>query len=64
MKLYGLYVSDIGSNFYVQGEPNATWESSTISQLQTISMAQMEFVSTQAITSDPRFSADSMAAGW
>lgn len=64
MKHYGLYVSDIGSNFYVQGEPNAAWYSRTIGQLQTISMAQMEFVSTQAVTSDPRFAPDSMAAGW
>jgi hypothetical protein len=64
MKRYGLYVSDIGSNFYVQGEPNAAWDSRTISQLQTIAMSQMEFVSLASVTGDPRFSRDSMAAGW
>lgn len=64
MKRYGLYVSDNGSNFYVQGEPNAAWDARTISQLQTLTMGQMEFVSLGAVTSEPRFSRDSMAAGW
>jgi hypothetical protein len=64
MKRYGLYVSDIGSDFYVQGEPNAGWDAATISQLQTLTMGQMEFVSTSVVTGDPRFSPDSMAAGW
>ena len=64
MKRYGLYVSDIGSDFYVQGEPNAAWDPRTIGQLQTLTMGQMEFVSTGAITGDARFSPDSMAAGW
>ena len=64
MKRYGLYVADIGSNFYVQGEPNAAWSPQTISQLQTISMASMEFVSLGAVTGDPRWSRDSLAAGW
>jgi hypothetical protein len=30
----------------------------------TIKMSDMEFVDLKAITSDPRFSADSMAASW
>ena len=64
MKRYGLYVADIGSNFYVQGEPSASWDARTVSQLQTIPMGQMEFVDLGAITRDPRWSADSMAAGW
>lgn len=64
MKRYGLYVADIGSSFYVQGEPNAAWDARTISQLQTIAMSQMEFVDLGAITSDPRWSRDSLAAGW
>jgi hypothetical protein len=64
MKRYGLYVADIGSNFYVQGEPNAAWSPQAISQLQTISMASMEFVSLGAVTGDPRWSRDSLAAGW
>src|SRR4029079_5111357 len=62
MKRYGLYVADIGSNFFVQGEPSATWDSRTMTQLQTIPMGQMEFVNLNSVTRDPRFSADSMAA--
>lgn len=64
MKQYGLYVADIGSNFYVQGDPNVAWDANTISQLQAIAMSQMEFVDVGAITRDARWSADSMAAGW
>jgi hypothetical protein len=64
MMRYGVYVSDIGSDFFVQGEPNAAWDARTISQLQTITFGQMEFVSTEAVTRDARFSPDSMAASW
>jgi hypothetical protein len=64
MKRYGLYVADIGSHFYVQGEPSAGWDPRTIAQLQTIPMGQMEFVDLGAVTRDPRWSPDSMAAGW
>ncbi len=64
MQRYGLYVADIGSNFYVQGEPNATWDPRTITQLQTINIGQMEFVNLGAITGDARFSRDSMAGRW
>ena len=32
--------------------------------MRTITMADMEFVDLRAITSDPRFSRDSMAASW
>jgi hypothetical protein len=64
MKRYGLYVADIGSNFYVQGEPNAAWDARTITQLQTLTMGQMEFVSLAAVTGDARWSRDSLAASW
>jgi hypothetical protein len=64
MKRYGLYVADIGSNFYVQGEPSAQWDPATISQLQSIAMSSMEFVDLGAVTGDARWSADSMAASW
>lgn len=63
-KRYGLYVADIGSDFYVQGEPNAAWERNTFSQLGTIPLSQMEFVDLGSVTRDPRFSSDSMAASW
>jgi hypothetical protein len=63
-KRYGMYVSDNGADFHVQGEPSAAWDTRTMAQLKTITMGQMEFVDLKAITSDPRFSPDSMAASW
>lgn len=64
MKRYGLYVADIGSNFYVQGEPSAAWSAQTITQLQTLTMGSMEFVNMGSVTGDARFSRDSLAASW
>lgn len=61
MKRYGLYVADIGSNFFVQGEPSAAWSSSTISQLQSITMAQMEFVDNSSLHNEPGFDPNSFA---
>jgi hypothetical protein len=63
-KRYGLYVTDIGADFHVGGEPNATWDANTHAQLRAISMSNMEFVDLGAIMNDPRFSPDSMAASW
>ncbi len=63
-KRYGLYVSDNGADFYVQGEPSAAWDLRTNAQMKTITMNDMEFVDLTSITSDPRFSRDSMAASW
>ncbi|HSV45248.1 MAG TPA: hypothetical protein VLJ58_05600, partial [Ramlibacter sp.] len=64
MKRYGVYVSDIGSDFYVQGEPSAGWDARTFSQVKGITLAHMEFVDLGAVTGDARFSRDSMAASW
>lgn len=64
MQRYGLYVSDIGSDLYVQGEPSAQWSSSTISQIQSLRMNQFEFVDTSSITGHASFSAGSMQASW
>jgi len=61
---YGLYVSDNGADFHVQGEPNAAWDLRTNAQMKSITMDDMEFVDLKAITGDPRFSRDSMAASW
>ena len=63
-KQYGLYVSDIGMDFYVQGEPSVSWAPETFSQLGTIALSQMEFVELGAVTGDAGFDADSMAAQW
>ena len=64
MKRYGVYVADIGSDFYVAGEPSVLWDPRNFSQLGTITLDTMEFVDLGAVTGDPRFSADSMAASW
>jgi hypothetical protein len=63
-KRYGLYVSDNGEDFYVQGEPSAAWNPATFAQMQGIKMSDMEFVDLKAVKSDPRFSNDSMQARW
>jgi hypothetical protein len=63
-KRYGLYVADNGADFFVQGEPNAAWDLRTNAQMRNIRMSDMEFVDLKAVTGDPRFSKDSMAASW
>ncbi len=64
MKRYGVYVSDIGSNSFITGEPSANWQSSTISQLQQIQMSSFEFVNIGNITGDARFNGNSYQASW
>ena len=63
-KRYGMYVSDNGADFYVTGEPSAQWDMAAWQQMKAIKMSDMEFVDLKSITSDPRFSPDSMAASW
>jgi hypothetical protein len=63
-KQYGMYVADNGADFYVQGEPDNAWDPAIWQQLRSITMADMEFVDTSAITSDPRFDPNSMQASW
>jgi len=63
-KRYGMYVSDVGADFYVTGEPNAAWDLRTNAQMRNITMKDMEFVDLKAIKNDPRFSPDSMQASW
>jgi len=64
MQRYGLYVADIGSDLYVQGDPSLQWSGSTISQIQTLHMSDFEFVDLGSVTRDPRFKANSFAASW
>jgi len=64
MQTYGLYVADIGSDMYVQGEPSAKWDTNTFSQLQTLTFDRFEFVNMGAVTGDPRFSSRSYQAQW
>jgi hypothetical protein len=64
MQRYGLYVADIGSDLYVQGDPSAAWSASTISQVQGLRMSDFEFVDLGAVTRDGRFDGNSYAASW
>jgi hypothetical protein len=64
MQRYGLYVADIGSDLYVQGEPSAQWLDGTISNLKTLSVADFEFVDMGAVTGDGRFRGDSFQGSW
>ncbi|WP_167088421.1 hypothetical protein [Massilia frigida] len=64
MKRYGVYVADIGSNSFLTGEPSASWNPETISQLQRIQMGSFEFVDTRTITGNPKFNANSFQASW
>ena len=64
MQRYGLYVADIGSDLYVQGDPSASWSGSTISQIQSLHMSDFEFVDTGSVTGDARFNGNSFAASW
>jgi hypothetical protein len=64
MQRYGLYVADIGSDLYVQGDPSVQWSDVTISQIQSLTMNQFDFVDIGSITRNPQFDADSFAASW
>lgn len=64
MQRYGLYIADNGSNLYVQGDPSSAWDANTISQIQTLTMGQFEFVNLNAITGRSGFDANSLRASW
>ena len=64
MKRYGLYVADIGSTLFVQGDPSALWQEATIQQLTQLKTLDFEFVDLTPITSHPGFSRDSYRAAW
>lgn len=64
MQRYGLYVADIGSDLYVQGEPSAQWQASTIDNLKTLHASDFEFVDLRAVTGDNLFNGNSFQASW
>ncbi len=64
MQRYGLYVADIGSDLYVQGEPSAQWQDATLSNLKTLRASDFEFVDMGSVTRGSRFNADSFQASW
>jgi hypothetical protein len=62
---YGRYGSDNDARFNVQGEARvAARDSAILGQLKNIRIKQVGIVDSMAITSDPLFSPDSIAANW
>jgi hypothetical protein len=61
MKTYGMYIADGGSDWYVSGEPSASWMDSTFSEVQSVAGSNFEAVDITAITSRPGFDVDSGA---
>ncbi|MBX7101495.1 MAG: hypothetical protein K1X89_27520 [Myxococcaceae bacterium] len=61
LKRYGMYLSDVGTELYIQGEPKAAWSSTVFSQVQTVPASEFEAVDLSAITSRAGFNPDSAA---
>jgi hypothetical protein len=61
LKTYGLYIADGGSALYIQGEPSASWQDDTFSQVQSVSSDQFEAVDLSSISKRAGFDANSAA---
>jgi hypothetical protein len=61
LKTYGMYLADGGSSMYIQGEPSASWEEDTFSQVQSVSSSEFEAVDLSGIAARAGFDPDSAA---
>jgi hypothetical protein len=61
LKTYGMYIADGGSNMYIQGDPSASWQEDTFSQVQSVGSSQFEAVDLGPIMSRASFDPDSAA---
>jgi hypothetical protein len=61
MKTYGMYIADGGSDWYVSGEPNASWADTTFSEVQSVAGSNFEAVDISPIMARPGFDANSGA---
>lgn len=61
LKTYGMYLADGGSSMYIQGEPSASWEDDTFSQVQSVSSSEFEAVDLSPIAARAGFDPDSAA---
>ena len=59
MQTYGMYLSDNGSSWYVQGEPSADWQDDTFDQVQSVAGSNFEAVDITAITGRSGFDPNS-----
>ena len=61
LKTYGMYLADGGSSMYIQGEPSASWEEDTFSQVQSVSSSEFEAVDLSPVATRAGFDPDSAA---
>jgi len=61
LKTYGMYLADGGSSMYIQGEPSASWDEDTFSQVQSVSSSEFEAVDLSPIAARAGFDPDSAA---
>ncbi|MEO6599789.1 MAG: hypothetical protein ABIQ16_07955, partial [Polyangiaceae bacterium] len=59
LQTYGMYLADGGSSMYIQGEPSASWEEDTFSQVQSVSSTQFEAVDLSPISKRAGFDPNS-----
>lgn len=59
LKTYGLYIADGGSALYIQGEPSASWQDDTFSQVQSVSSDEFEAVDLSSISKRAGFDPNS-----
>lgn len=64
MKSHGVYVADIGSDFFIQGDPSSMWSPLTRIHLRSIRLGDLEFVDMSRTTRQSGFSANSMRSPW
>jgi hypothetical protein len=61
LQQYGMYIADGGSAMYIQGEPNASWASTTFTELQSLQANNFEAVDITAIMQRTGFDPNSGA---
>jgi hypothetical protein len=61
MKTYGMYLADGGSDMFVQGDPNASWDDATFSAVQAVDASQFEAVDLSPIQARAGFDPNSAA---
>jgi hypothetical protein len=61
MKTYGMYVADGGSDWYISGEPSASWDDTVFDEVQSVTGDSFEAVDITALTSRAGFDPNSGA---
>lgn len=61
LKTFGMYLADGGSDMYISGTPDASWEDATFSAVQAVAASEFEAVDITAITKRSGWSATSAA---